>query len=142
MAKPFMRRYGVRRLGRVLMYLSLVASGSVASVYPSQLVLYQTNGKVGLFWALCLAVSAAICLYGSATDRWIGEYTGIPLLSTTMIFYGLIALKSAGHDGYTGALYAYGFLILGFAFGLIARWRDVQLIKKHAEESATTKVKG
>ena len=142
MAKTFMRRYGVRRVGRVLMYFSLVVSGCVATIYPSQLVQYQTNPTIGVFWSVCMTVSSAICLYGSVTDRWIGEYTGIPLLSTTMIFYGLIALKSAGHDGYSGALFAYGFLILAFAFGLFARWRDIQLIKQHAGEMAHRKDEG
>lgn len=142
MSRTFLRRYGVRRTGRVLMYGSLVVSGSVATVYPSQIVLYQTRESVALFWSLSMVVSAVICLYGSVTDRWIGEYVGIPLLSTTMIFYGLIALRSAGHDGFTGALFAYGFLILAFAFGLFARWRDIQLIKKNAEEMATRKDEG
>lgn len=115
------------RWTRAAMYFGLVLSGIFATFSPSSLVEEQVGTFVVTLWAVSMMISAAICLYGSITDRWIGEYTGIPLLAMVLALYGLSAILAAGRDSVP--LFAYGLVVISFSFGLIARWRDLEAIK-------------
>lgn len=121
-----MRDLSVRRMGRIAMYGGLVASGTLLIFYPSQLVDSQVSHVIGLSWSISMVISSFICFVGSVTDRWIGEYAGIPLLASVIALYGISAF--AGADG-SLTLVAFGLLITSFAAGLAARWQDVRAIK-------------
>lgn len=123
----------VRRTGRILMYLGLSISGILTTLFPSRLVEDQVGGPVVLCWSLGMLVSALTCFYGAVTDKWIGEYTGIPLLASVLGLYGLSAL--AASDSHSLAILAYGLIVVSFASGLVARWRDLQVVKKAAEDT-------
>lgn len=109
------------------MYALLVGSGILITVEPSQLVIDQLGSTRTSIWGVFWSLGAAICFYGAFSDRWIGEYSGIPLLGSVIGLYGLSALYG-GVKTDSVLLFAFGLLILGFAFGLHARWRDVQSI--------------
>ena len=118
---------GIRRVGRVLMYGGLVLSGLFLSLHPSRLVTASVPAWVATAWAICMIVSAGICFFGAVTDRWIGEFSGIPLLSSVMALYGLSALsvvRTTEPENLT--LFGFSLILLSFSAGLLARWRDVQ----------------
>jgi hypothetical protein len=120
-----------RRNLRIPMYAGLVASGIFAVVDPSELVSMQVSRLVAVVWSLAMIVSAGMCLYGSVTDKWIGEYSGLPLLASVLALYGGSAMLSVEEGGFI--ILAYGLAMISFAFGLCARWKDVRLIKHHSE---------
>jgi len=119
------------------MYGGLILSGIFAAIDPSRLVTEQISALMALLWAVAMSVSAAICFYGSLTDQWIGEFTGIPLLASVLALYGGSAVLSSEDEGLV--LLAYGLVVLSFAAGLIARWRDVREIKNNATDMGTGK---
>lgn len=118
---------GIRRVGRILMYGGLVLSGLFLSFRPSRVVTDSVPSWVATAWALCMIVSALICFAGAMTDRWIGEFAGIPLLSSVMALYGLSALSVVWNSEPENlTLLAFSLILLSFSAGLLARWRDVQ----------------
>lgn len=124
-----MHEITLRRGWRIPMYAGLVVSGVFATIDPSRLVIRQVSFVVAILWAVAMIVSALICLFGALTDRWIGEYTGLPLLASVLALYGGSALLS--YSAETGfVILAYGAVVISFSFGLMARWVDVKLVKK------------
>ncbi len=136
MARPvdrdvsIVRRQEVRRIGRVLMYAGLVVAGIFNLLFPSTLVDGQVPPSTAVAWALGMTVTAFICFLGSITDRWLGEYSGLPLLIAILVLYSGSAWASVTFE--TMPLLAYGMFIFSFACGLFARWRDVQATKVEA----------
>lgn len=112
------------------MYAFLAAAGAGLCVSPSALVGEAVWAPVGYFWSVSLLVSGLGAFVGSLTDRWVGEFSFLPLLWTTLAFYGAVLLIKADGDW---TVIAFGYLVLGFSAGLIARWQDVRDIKKAAE---------
>lgn len=128
--QDFLDKHEVVRWWRGLMYVCFTASGVFASVAPSRLVTEEVGSTVALCWALCMIVSSLICLYGPVTDRWIGEYAGIPLLAAVVALYGLSAIFDVDWGNVeTYILVAYGLTVCGLSAGLSARWLDVRAIK-------------
>jgi len=121
-----------RRITRVVMYVGLFLAGLITTIYPSSLVIDQVGGVVVIFWSVSMMFSSALCAYGSFTDRWIGEYSGIPLLASVLALYGISAITSSVKID-SGPLLAYGVVVLAFASGLAARWKDVSDIKKTSQ---------
>lgn len=119
------------RGARALMYGCLVFAGVCAMFFRSDLVDRQVGPVVNFIWAVCMAISSSICLYGALSDKWIGEYSGLPLLFSVLGLYGLSALFGA--DWNPSPLFGYGLIVVGFSSGLIARWQDVLDAKKRAE---------
>lgn len=116
-----------RRYARALMYFFIAVAGVVGVKFPSGVVSEAGSSLVVFFWAVAMAFSAAVCFGGSLFDRWLGEYAGLPLLIAVLALYGVSTLQLAGADH--PARYAYGFLIISYAFGLFARWRDVNQLR-------------
>lgn len=138
----------VRRLGRVAMYSGLFLSGVFLIISPSELVAGEVSHIVDRAWSISMVISSLTCLAGSLTDRWFGEYAGIPLLASVIAFYGLAAMLSADIEVNWVSLFwivsvpqlygsltlvAFSLLILSFSGGLWARWMDVRSIKNGAE---------
>ena len=113
------------------MYALLGTAGAILTFYPSKIVVDQVGSTITFLWSLGIAISAFCAFLGSVGDRWIGEYIFLPLLWTSLMFYGLSAMFGA--KGPFSTLFAFGLLIMGFSCGLIARWQDVRDIKASAE---------
>jgi len=118
------------RTWRVAMYAGLVASGVFAFLDPSELITQQVSLLIANVWAVCMSLSSAICLYGAVTDKWIGEFTGLPLLIAVAALYGGSSILSFNGDNYI--IIAYGLTMLSFSAGLGARWNDVRKIRANA----------
>lgn len=133
----FLRSFTRRRLTRVVMYGLLTAGAAVSAMAPSQVLSDQSSALFVIVWTACFAAAAGACLIGSVLDRWIAEFVMIPLLSTTLIVFG-IALGAQAWADDTWRVLPYAFLMNAYAFGLLARWRDVQAllrIANHMEDS-------
>ncbi len=120
-----------RRHERTAMYAGLVLSGVFTALYPSTVVTDQVGTVVTYFWSAAMISSAVTCTYGSFTDKWIGEFSGIPLLAAVLAFYSGALFLSIRENGNL-LVVAFAFILLSFSFGLIARWQDVRSVKREA----------
>ena len=133
----YVRTMTIRRGGRILAYLFLAAAGGLATFGPPTLIEDQVEGWVVMAWSISLIISSISCLYGAVSDRWIGEFSGLPLLYTVLGFFGIVLFTAARETGNV-PLYAYSFTILALASKLYARWQDVRLVKHQAVALGTT----
>lgn len=109
----------------------LIGLGGVAGLaFPSfstEGPMSLTGGPVILLWAVLLIVGGFTSAVGSAADIWLGEYAGLwPVILTFMIFGAANAL--------TGDLIelALSLTILGWSLLLLARWRQVAMVRSEA----------
>lgn len=128
--RMLLKKMDKARVMRIFMYGALVPSGVFAFLDPSKLVTEQVSYIVANAWAVCMVVSAGICLYGAITDKWIGEFTGLPLLVAVVALYGGSSILSYNEGKFI--LIAYGLTMVAFACGLLARWNDVRKIRANA----------
>jgi len=78
-------------------------------------------------WAGLLTLGGASSAIGSAMDRWLGEYAGLGPLVVTWAVYAFAAAASGRVTAIAGACG-----LGAVAFLLLARWRDVALIRREA----------
>jgi hypothetical protein len=83
------------------------------------------------------------CTLGAATDRWLGEYAGLPLVTSTLWLYGGILVAS----GMTGGVYytrlAIGLLFVSFGFKALGRWQDIRdLVKANRKRNRSRRQNG
>lgn len=102
------------RIALGLQYTGLATAGTLMLLEPSTL-LRNTMGTVIYMWAAFLVAGGTLCLLGTVTRLWIGEFSGIVLLITANLIWG-IALMRAGD---TSA--RYGVVLLAWIFGFLAR---------------------
>lgn len=119
-----------RRATRVAGYVLLAITGALAMVWPSPTVAAVT-GPLVFVWAGFLVVGGAVAAWGAATDRWLGEYTGLPLLFVVCVIYALIVLVPGRLPSLTAAA-----LLLGVAAVLGARWQDVAALRRALDDAA------
>lgn len=124
-----LRHIAVRRWSRMGMYGFLSASGLSSVLYPELLVSNQVGQSTIILLSLAVSIGGLVACGGTVSDRWIAEYTILPVLLSALAVYGVSALFAASQQG-APQLTAYGFLLIGFALGLYARWRDVRAISK------------
>lgn len=117
-----------RRVTRVLGYGLMAAGGMAAIAWPAPSVRSAITGSVLLYmWAGFLAGGGLFCTIGSALDRWIGEYAGLPLLVVTFLIFGLSAATTGRLSSIAGAC-----VLTAIAALLAARWRDVSTVRREA----------
>lgn len=122
-----LKSFSRRRITRILMYGFLAAGAIVSAIAPSAVLVEQSNSTIAIVWSFSFGIAALTCLVGSIFDRWIAEYTMLPLLATTLIAFGIAMVGQAQGDvGWR--IIPYAFFFSAFALGLIARWRDVQAL--------------
>ena len=116
-----------RRISRVVMYF-LLTFGSIFSFFaPSAILLAQSSPTLTRVWSALFAIAALSCFIGSLMDRWVIEYVMIPLLASILIVFG-IALFTSALANDNGLTIPYAMFFGAFAFGLFARWKDVQAL--------------
>lgn len=123
-----MQKYTAIRWGRCIMYLGLFVAGILSFFFPPVLVQDQIGNEWVHVWAAFLSISSAGCMVGAMSDRWIGEYSFIPLLFTTLMLFSISAMLSANTDG--GRYLTVGLIVLALCFGLIGRRQDLSLLMK------------
>jgi hypothetical protein len=108
----------------------MAAAGVGGAAVPTPSV-QQATGSLVYLWAAFLAVGGSVSALGAVTDRWIGEYTGLPLLWAAWGVYSVVlaTLLSPASLVAALALAAVGLL-------LYSRWRDVALVRWEATRLA------
>ena len=76
-------------------------------------------------------VGGALSGFGAITDRWYGEYCGLPLLASVFGVYGIGALALARANQWTSL--AGGFAFLAIAVLFCARWAQVGGVRRAAQ---------
>ena len=118
-----------RRWTRVGGYTLMGLAGAWAIIWPAPAVQAATSPAAALayVWALLLLVGGFTSAVGAAMDRWLGEYAGLWPLIVTFAAYGLAA-ASTGRLTAIAASLALG----SIALLLLARWRDVAMVRREA----------
>lgn len=129
-AVELLKEIRIRRIERAVGYLCISAAGIFLSFAPSKIIGDNVSPWVELSWSISMFISGSICLYGSITDKWIGEYAGAPLLLSVMFLYAAACLRSAWGESWT--LFAFGLIVAAYGWSLWGRWKDVRAIKRQA----------
>jgi hypothetical protein len=119
-----------RRWTRAAGYFLMAVAGVAAIAWPAPAVRAATTPTAGALvyvWAGMLIVGGLAAGAGAMLDRWIGEYVGLWPLVFTFTIYAL----AAGATGRTASI-AGGCLLGAIALLLLARWRDVEVIRREA----------
>ena len=124
--EAILKYVAVRRWGRVGMYSFLSAAGVSSSVYPAVLVSDEVGTRTVVLLSLALTLGGFVCFVGAVTDRWLAEYSALPVLSLGLVCFGVAVIKAVDSD--TKPLIAVALLVISFSFGLAARWKDVRAI--------------
>jgi hypothetical protein len=96
-------------------------------------------GPVGFLMAIFLAVGGFVSGAGALTERWVGEYVGIPLLSASFAVFGIISTVAAIESAPLIAT-ANLSLLLAVSAGLLARWREARAVYRLATHLSRKKV--
>ncbi len=124
-----------RRFVYALGYLMMSAAGVCAGVWPSPSVTSAAeSSRVLLYtWDLVLLVGGITAAWGVASERWIGEYIGLPLLFAVFAVYG-VASYATGRPTAAAA----GSAFIAVALLLVGRWGDVAAVRRLTRDAATS----
>ena len=106
---------GVTRQSR---FLRVTLAGSYLSASLAGLLLYY--GGISHWLAAFMAVGGLLAALGTVTMRWIGEYTGLPLLVPALAAF---AIEVADHGEGSLPTTANALILTSIALILTARWR-------------------
>jgi hypothetical protein len=120
------RRRGVRVVG----YAMMAAAGAIAFAIPVSSI-QATTGWLVYLWATFLFVGGIFCTLGALTDRWLGELTGLPLISSAFAVYFVVLMLARTVSGAAAGV-AFG----AVALVLWARWQDVSKVRQEADRAA------
>ena len=129
-AVEILKEIRIRRIERAFGYLFISLAGVFLTFEPSKIIGENVSTVIELSWSISMIISGLICLYGSVTDKWIGEYAGAPLLLSVMFLYAAACVRSAW--GESLPLFAFGLIVAAYGWSLWGRWKDVRAIKRQA----------
>lgn len=113
------RQSGSVRLGLTVAYVLFALSGCAILVSPNAVAVY---GGVSTAFAVFMVVGGSTSAAGTYTRRWIGEFTGLPLLASAFAAYGVstyaVNANTLPYVALANALFLWG--VTAFA---LARWR-------------------
>jgi hypothetical protein len=109
-------------------YLLMAVAGVFAGIWPSPNVSNAAaSGYLVFVWDTFLVAGGLCSSVGSVTERWFGEYIGLPLLGTVFAVYGLATFLAPNR-----VAFAAGAAFLGMAMLLASRWLDVSYARRMA----------
>lgn len=113
------RQSGSVRVGLTAAYTMFALAGLALLVSPNAL---DTYGRTSTIFAGFMLLGGAGAAGGVGTKRWVGEFTGLPLLISAFVAFGTSVYGTLVDFAPYGALSASLFLwgVAAFAF---ARWR-------------------
>lgn len=104
-------------------YAGLAIAGVAFLAEPSQL-LHKEMGTVVYGWAAFLVVGGILCLAGTLTRLWIGEFTGLILLFFGNFAWGVVLVGSSTSTNSNPA--KYGVVLVSLALCAFAyRWGEI-----------------
>lgn len=115
-------------------YLIFIGAGLVSLAAPSRVLEAELGHSWTLAWGIYLAAGGVLCLAGSATDRWLGEFAGLPLIGSAIFVYAAIILSTV-----TEATWRLppGLILMAFDVLLLDRWLDVRAISIASQRAHT-----
>lgn len=114
------------RPARLIGYSLFTLAGLAAVLWPAPSV-ESASGWLVYVWAAWLLTGGLMSAVGTATDRWIGEFAGLPLLFAAFAVYALVVATGGRLSSIAGAC-----VLAGIAAKLVARWQDVSVVRKEA----------
>lgn len=130
----------IDRWVRVLRPLAYFCFGLAGVLLWFSPILLAVLGTLAIIMSVFLAGGGMLAFYGSVTDRWIGEFIGLPLLVAAFIVFGLIQFFFTLPETPYIASANLG-LMLGVASILASRWREVKAVFRVAEANATARAR-
>lgn len=116
------------RVCRSIGYLAIAASGSFILFLDIFGPYYKTMGAWCLVGGVCSFV-------GAATDRWGGEYMGLPLVGSAMVTFAVLTYRDSWAVAHWVAVPSI-LLLVGYGVLLAGRWVDVAEVARSAREHA------
>lgn len=121
-------------------YAGLAAAGAWFLTEPSQL-LHSQMGTVVYGWAAFLVLGGILCLAGTLTRLWIGEFTGLILLFFGNFAWGVVLIGAATDANSNPA--KYGVVLISLAMCAFAyRWGEIWEKVGRAAKRGKTKRRG
>lgn len=118
---------------RLSAHLFLIAAGAGAIFIPPGSVLSSTGQIVTYTWAGFLILGGILCASPIVTGQHIGELTGLPLLISSVLVFGVVLIyRTAIGDAARGAGVV-GCLACAFAALLASRWVEVYRLHRPPE---------
>lgn len=99
-------------------YLSMSLAGLLLYLSPMVAVVY---GGISHWFAAFMAVGGLLAALGTVTMRWVGEYTGLPLLVPALLAFTLEVVTHG--EGAQRLAWANALILTSIALILTARWR-------------------
>lgn len=129
------RRASKRRFVYAAGYLLMAVAGVFAGLWPSPSVenAAASSQLLVTVWNAFLLVGGLASAIGAITERWIGEYVGLPLLASVFAVYGVAAVASGRETSY-----AAGAAFVGIALLFMGRWVDVAAVRRLATAAGDT----
>lgn len=127
-----------RRWAYAAGYLLMAVAGIFAGIWPSPNVsnAAAANQYLVLTWDAFLVLGGLFSSIGAVTERWLGEYVGLPLLGSVFAVYGLASFASPNR-----AAFAAGAVFLAIALLITSRWLDVSYARRLSRYSLQHQVR-
>lgn len=126
------RRYDAwLKWARTLAYLLMGVAGVLAVLSPT---IQEQLGLIGAAMSWFLAVGGVLAFLGALTERWVGEFTGLPLLASSFAVFAVITTASSPETPFLAI--ANGCMLFSVSLGLFARFREVKAVFKVVEHVA------
>jgi hypothetical protein len=133
-ALSFTTRSTLQRIVRAVAYGLIGAAGALLLISPVFMADATPTAVLMSWFILVGGTSSAL---GTATDRWVGEFVGLPLLGPAFAVFGAITYRES-HVAAPYLAAANLTLLLGLALLFMARWIYV-LGVFHAADRLTRK---
>lgn len=123
------RRARLTRRFRAAGYAALGTGGVILTVVS------LATGDVLRAWVLwpilgaLLALGSLASLFGAATNRWTGEYVGLPMVASALFAFGVLR----GMDGHWSLVGVPAIFLCGVGVLIVARWLDVDTLRRASE---------
>lgn len=129
--------FSAPRLSRAVLgigYAGLITSGLWFVAEPSQL-LHSQMGTVIYGWAAFLVIGGTLCLLGTLTKLWIGEFTGLVLLFFGNLAWAVVLIGASAGPARDNTSAKYGVVLISLALCAFAyRWGEIRRKVKDAAE--------
>lgn len=137
--------FSAPRLSRAVLglgYAGLASAGLWFVSAPSQL-LHSQMGTVVYGWAAFLVLGGTLCLLGTVTKLWIGEFTGLVLLFFGNIAWAFVLIGASAGPARDNTSAKYGIVLISLAMCAFAyRWGEIRRKVKEAAEPRRRERKG
>ena len=112
------------KVWRVTAYALMALAGLLLLFSP---LLAEELGYIAVAMSGFLLVGGLSSMIGAITERWAGEFMGIPLLSSSFAVFGIISTIGAINEApfVAGANFC---LLIAVSATLFARWREVKAV--------------